>query len=242
MKKRLVVLLTAGCGLLCGAETSSAQAPAAVMLDPQAGGEPRLHISARPHKDGFIVQFKIPGFQSGRVIRDGETYDAVRLPGAQVTMEPGKPCLPVWHHAVPMPNGAGATVRILKEKVQVIEGVNVLPYYDVFPSQPDLDLFEKDDAVYGADAFYPAERCVLSAPVILNEERHLPLTVYPFRFNPVTRQLEVCTELRLEITFEGTDARNAAPPRRKAGPSWHEQKPKRSPSGIEGVELLTEGE
>ena len=56
-----------------------------------------------------------------------------------------------------------------------------------------------DPAIYGADAFYPAE-IVQPGPVQWQRGRRLlPLRVFPFRYNPVAGKLSYYPDVRITV-------------------------------------------
>ena len=59
-----------------------------------------------------------------------------------------------------------------------------------------------DPAIYGADAFYPAE-IVQPGPVQWQRGRRLlPLRVFPFRYNPVAGKLSYYPDVRITVRVE----------------------------------------
>ena len=138
----------------------------------------------------------------------------VEAPGYAADTTPGAPRLPLHGMVFNLPLSGRWEVsfesigsRILAERVTV--NAAPVPNLDLngpiapqdmatMPSAvPVVD--RPDPAIYAVDAFYPASPVVSGEPVQQGDQRILPVRVFPFQYNPVTRQLRYHPDLRLTV-------------------------------------------
>jgi hypothetical protein len=138
----------------------------------------------------------------------------VEAPGYAADTTPGAPRLPLHGMVFNLPLSGRWEVsfesigsRILAERVTV--NAAPVPNLDLngpiapqdmatMPSAvPVVD--RPDPAIYAVDAFYPASPVVAGEPVQQGDQRILPVRVFPFQYNPVTRQLRYHPDLRLTV-------------------------------------------
>ncbi len=138
----------------------------------------------------------------------------VHVPGYGRADEPGAPALPVWRTVVELPAGGDWHLSYDSPRAQVLaQTVNVpaTPVPDLAPfgtvhgkdpaelpsAVPTVD--RPDPAIYGANAFYPASPVVAGTVQWRQGQRLLPLQVFPFQYNPVTRQLRYHPDLSIRV-------------------------------------------
>jgi hypothetical protein len=75
--------------------------------------------------------------------------------------------------------------------------------------------------IYGVDAFYPASPVMAGEPVRQGDGRILPVRVFPFQYNPVTRQLRYHPDLLITVRcrIPGRDGSHDIPPHRLLQPT-----------------------
>ncbi len=153
---------------------------------------------------GMEIVYSVPGIHVTEVEVDGETYMNVALPGALLGNNEGAPNLPGVSRFIAFPRGAAYTVEILESRSRVFRDVDILPAPPI-PREGDTTppTYEKDMAIYGVDAPYPAEPVMASEPMQLRGVDAFVLGVTPFAYNPVSRELVVFSDFRIRITFQG---------------------------------------
>ena len=125
------------------------------------------------------------------------------------TSEEGLPDLPIYSECVIIPDQAGVTVNIISADYETI------PDIDIAPTQPfqlegrdDPMPFTKNENAYQQDQFYPGDVVGVSEPMIMRDFRFVQSVVYPFQYNPVTRELRVYSHIQYELQYSGYDNRN----------------------------------
>ena len=136
--------------------------------------------------------------------QDGVEGQSIVLSGIFLPGQAGMPDLPVVSRYVAIPGGADVVLNVKSQKTETITGVDMMP-------APELPLdddktpmrYIRDAKVYSTDAFYPAEPIVASQPMKIRDVDVVIVSVTPFQYNPVTKELIVTRELDLEVVFEG---------------------------------------
>ncbi|MGB3340995.1 MAG: C25 family cysteine peptidase [bacterium] len=147
-------------------------------------------------------------FSSHQVVIEDQLLDGVvqksfGVPSVFIA-EPGVPNLNAVSRYVAMPEGAQARVHIIDSRTEVYHNIEVAPAPNIPRDDDDSPLvYEKDMAIYGQDAFWPA------LPVRLSERKQIRgvdiviVGVMPFQYNPVTKELIVYKDIRFRIEFIG---------------------------------------
>ena len=126
----------------------------------------------------------------------------------------GKPNLPIVSRYVAIPRGATVKINVKNQVTETLHGIDIMP-------APELPLdddktpmkYYRDETVYNVDAFFPAEPIITSKPTKIRDVDVVILSVTPFQYNPVSKELIVTRQLNLEISFEGGDGTFGGDPR-----------------------------
>ncbi len=171
------------------------------------------------------------------------TANAVEVPDYALNDLPGTPRLPLRGLTFDLPaNGDWELTyelvgsRILDDRITIgavpvpdlnlngptsLEDLETLPSYVPTVNRPD-------PGIYGANAFYPASPVVAGEAIRQGDGRILPVRVFPFQYNPVTRQLLYHPDLRITVRMRGAQlppepAHNAGKRPAKARRSSHQR-------------------
>jgi len=153
----------------------------------------------------LYLEAELPQIQFGKArLQNGENYDNLIFPG-NAQNPPGSPNLPLLGEWILIPNGNDVTIS-------VIEGIpvyhNDLDLAPVQHHQPDLvdaktPEFIIDQILYSTDEFYPGEFTYLEPVKKKRGQECSILWIYPYQYNPVTRQLASYPDLEIHISFAG---------------------------------------
>jgi uncharacterized repeat protein (TIGR01451 family) len=164
---------------------------------------------AEPEGDGVEFTLQTTGLALGK---DGQ-WQAPALNGR--TQQAGAPSLPTYTTLVALPPEATVEVRVEETEVAVAVVRPVRPVPQLVPGGAFEDaagfatldearLEERmDAAVYGQDAFYPAQAYTISEPMYIRDLRVVQLTLYPVRYNPAGGQLYQAGRVEVSLVFRG---------------------------------------
>ena len=152
-----------------------------------------------------VITFSLSGFVRERETAEGVTYDRIKLEGRGTTYEIGLPELPAVHETVMIPGDRKARVEIVKWEEATLGGYKIWPFQT---PTTDLDYelpFVRNEGYYAGAATYPAEKVELGTPAVFRDIRVIPLSVYPFRWNPASKKLTVATKITVKLRYYGQD-------------------------------------
>jgi hypothetical protein len=120
----------------------------------------------------------------------------------------GKPELPMLNEIIGIPDNQKVKVRILEETSTTLSGYNVYPLQTPLKDKEISGEFEIDRDFYNSGRIYPEANVFLANPGIWRDVKIAGLHFVPFRYHPVSRELEVITSTRIEVEFYGRDDEN----------------------------------
>ncbi len=168
-----------------------------------------------------IIRFTVNGFWSEEVTDDGRTYHRLEFPDYATTLEIGKPELPVISEVIGIPGHSGVRAEVIDFKEEILTGYNVYPFQTPLRETEQRVKFDIDRAQYASNAFYPEHMVAISDPAIWRDLRVVTLKVNPVRYNPVTGELRVCSEITVRLEYSGTSDINVKDPlQRPVAPNY----------------------
>ena len=155
-------------------------------------------------KSNVTVNYSVDQFALTDFNVDGEPMLNIDLPGNLLFNNEGAPNLPGSGRYLAIPQGATAKLRITSSRTETFKNVSIAPAPRI-PWETEVDPMEyiKDMGIYTKNAFYPENHVQLSEPTIIRGVDVVMLGVTPFQYNPVTKELIVYRDLKIEVTFEG---------------------------------------
>jgi PKD repeat protein len=159
-------------------------------------------VSTNPEKAEVV--FSVPSFSLEDVNINGEMMKNVAMSGSFLFNDAGMPNLPGKGKYIAIPQGATPKLRIVSQRTETIHNVNIAPA-PVIPldNDPNPLEFNKNVAVYSANAYYPANPVQISGIQKIRGVDVVMLGFTPFQYNPVTRDLIVYKDIRVQLSFEG---------------------------------------
>ena len=136
---------------------------------------------------------------------NGYTGEAIHAgTGIALPADAGQPNLPSFSQFVAVPNGAAAHIEMGYRSMTTVRNVDLMAAAPLkFDTDDSPNTYEKDMAIYGRDAFYPEQPVTVSAPFSLRGVQTVAVTVVPFQYNPVTKELRVYDDLQFGVRFDG---------------------------------------
>lgn len=135
---------------------------------------------------------------------EGEVMYSVHLPKVFLPNNEGAPDLPAISKILAIPNGARVDVRIVSSRVETLENINIAPAPDIpaIPEEGEMK-YAKDMSIYSSDNFYPRNVVEVSDVYHIRGVESAAISVSPFQYNPVTKQLKIHRDMVIEVTYSG---------------------------------------
>jgi len=149
------------------------------------------------------VVFSVPEFTLQDVQADGQTMKAVSIPGVFLPNDEGMPNLPGTGKYIAIPQGSTPVVNIVSQRTDIIHNVSIAPAPQIpLENEPDHALV-KDAVTYSTNAFYPSSPVKISGIEQIRGVDVVTLGITPFQYNPVTKDLIIYKDLKVEVSFNG---------------------------------------
>ena len=157
----------------------------------------------RSQADVVQVVFSIDKFSIDPVVINGQSLKKVSLPGVFLSNDAGKPDLPGNSRYIAIPQGSTPHLKLVDFQVETISNVDLSPAPELpLDTQKDI-VYPKDAQVYNTNSFYPSNPFQISPVDQIRGTDVVMLGITPFQYNPVTRELKVYKNIKIDLTFEG---------------------------------------
>lgn len=154
---------------------------------------------------GVEINFSITKFYLKDVDVNGATMSVVQLPGIFLPNDEGAPDLAGTSRFIALPNGAKAQLNIIDYRTEVIDNIDIAPAFHIPKGNEDAPLsYQKDELIYSTNSFYPEEPFKLSEKTKIRGVDVVQLGITPFQYNPVTKQLKIYRDVKVQVTFSGS--------------------------------------
>jgi len=150
------------------------------------------------------VVFSVPEFSLDDVTVNGQNMKNVILPGTFLFNDQGKPNLPGKGNYIAIPTGATPKLTIVSQRTEIFHNVEISPAPRIPLDLEDGPLdYSKDMTVYSKNALFPESPVQISEIQQIRGVDVVILGITPFQYNPVTKDLIVYKDLKVELSFEG---------------------------------------
>ena len=154
-------------------------------------------------RDGLHISYNIGQMSLSQLNYRGEELSEISISAIGIPADAGSPNLPTESRMMAIPQGATASLRVVSFEKETLHDVNIAPALRIQSENEEPDMnYVKDMAIYGKDAFYPAEPFIMGSSYIRGVES-VTVAITPFQYNPVTKDLIVYTNVELVVEFEG---------------------------------------
>ena len=157
----------------------------------------------------IILNISISGMYVSGYMEDGKTFQRLELIEDRTTKEIGKPELPMLSELIGIPANKLVNVTILKKETTKLNNYLVYPFQTPTTDNPGghSNEFVMNKKFYNESNSYPENQIYLDKPGIWRDVKVTGLHIIPFDYNPSSGDLEVVTNLKLEIEFSGIDTK-----------------------------------
>ncbi len=153
---------------------------------------------------GVQINFSITQFEIEEIDIDGMIMKSIHLPEVFLPNDEGKPDLPGTARYIALPQGADASFEIISYRTEHITNFDLAPAPDIpLDTDPGPLKYEKDLNVYSKNDFYPKSPVILSEPQKVRGVDARLVGITPFQYNPVTKELIVYRDIKVQVSFLG---------------------------------------
>ena len=133
---------------------------------------------------------------------DGDMHQKIKALDAVAILKKGHPEVLKFTTNLQMPNEGVSTVNVISTSFDTKSDINLIPskgnlYRNI---NPETIPYEKA-GIYQQNNFYPGSLVVDGVPYIQRDVRGQTITLFPFQYNPILKQLRVYNKVRFEVNF-----------------------------------------
>lgn len=154
-------------------------------------------------RNGARVNYELGQFSLSQINYRGEEMSEISINAICIPNDAGLPNLPVESRMIAIPQGAKAQIDVVRAEKQTFQNVNIAPALRLQAENEDPEMnYEKDMKVYARNAFYPENPFTVSESYIRGVNA-INVSITPFQYNPVTKELVVYTDIELSVEYSG---------------------------------------
>ncbi len=173
----------------------------------------RLEVVSN-NRSNLELSLKIDEFSLESSSKSGIEGQNIVLNGIFLPNQAGMPDLPIVSSYVAIPRGADVVLNIKNQVTETVSGVELMPAPELPLDDDNSPMrYYRDEQVYSTNALYPANPIFASEPTKIRDVDVVLVSVSPFQYNPVTKELVVTRQLDLEVAFEGGNGTFGGDPR-----------------------------
>jgi hypothetical protein len=150
---------------------------------------------------GLTLEFTAPPFQIEEVTGPDGAYQRLHQPGSAKTSRKGYPELPATGTLIQVPSSGDLTIQVLENVYESLPNLEIGPVPRLSIKRSDK-FFIKDDKAYQFTDFLPGTIAALSPRETIRGVPVVRVMVYPFQWNPATKELLHSKQVRLRINFQ----------------------------------------
>jgi len=166
-------------------------------------GQQGISLKAQ-NVSGVTVNFSINQFSLDTRVINGESMQEINLEGIFLPNGEGAPNLPALSKYITIPQGSTASLEIVNVRKESYQNVEMAPAPRI-PLETERGplQYNRDLSIYSKNAFYPAQPAIISQNMKIRGLDVVMLSVTPYQYNPVTKELIVYRDLEVRINFSG---------------------------------------
>jgi len=153
---------------------------------------------------GVTLEMTLPPFETKGFNGPDGTYQKICLDGWAKTSKVGHPEVPMKAVLLQVPAKCGVQVQVLENVYETMDNYRIWPVPKLGLSEEGEQTteFVKDADAYSAASFYPGELASIRSGGVVRGTSVARLEIYPFQWNPGTKELRYYKKIRVTIRFD----------------------------------------
>lgn len=162
-----------------------------------------LHIE-KQNKQSLNLSFSVNSYQRLAIDVNGEKMEKINMAGSFLQNNEGNPDLPVISRYVAIPQGAEIKVNHSSNRTAKVNNILISPAPRIpLDTEKGPLQYKKNNEIYSKNAYFPSETVQVSEPMKIRGLDVVMISVSPFQYNPVSKELLISRDLNIELEFVG---------------------------------------
>ncbi|RLC46452.1 MAG: hypothetical protein DRI23_12365, partial [Candidatus Cloacimonadota bacterium] len=160
-------------------------------------------------KEVTEVEFSLDGYQMEEITENGQLYHKISYWNEGEYVQIGKPDLPCFSRLVTISDQGTPSLEIVSYEEEIISDIVIYPRQELqSESQANRSDFTIDEEYYSSGEVFPAVIGEVGTPAILRGLRVVNVTINPFRYDPVTKELSILKNVNVVVNTSGSGGEN----------------------------------
>ena len=160
---------------------------------------------------GKKIRYEMPGYELKQIEQDGSVFIKPEMLNAGSIANPGEPYLPTVSTFYAVEPGKSYSVQVNIEETETLNNIDVCPFESW---DPNLTGKITKGRSYERDSIYPSSIATVSEPIIFRDLTMVQVSVTPFQYNPVTKELSIIHSVEVELVENGMITEPFIPPKK----------------------------
>ena len=163
---------------------------------------PKVHILSNDNSS-TVIKINISGFDLKSTFSEGKSIQVVDLLSDVFSAKAGYPELPYISKILAVPDQAAVSVEVIETgEVHTFKNIQLQAARESWFEGKAVPAYKENAAVFQSDAVYPAEFAHLDKPAVFRDFRIARLSVYPLRYSPAKKELQVISSITIKINYD----------------------------------------
>ncbi|HLN52251.1 MAG TPA: C25 family cysteine peptidase [Lentimicrobium sp.] len=150
------------------------------------------------------LNFSMQHFSISETDIDGVKMNNISFSESLLPNDEGNPDLPGFGRYIAIPQGATPVLEITNMRVEHLYNMEIAPAPRIpLDTEKGPLEYHKNPQVYTRNEFFPAQPVQLNAPTQIRGVDVCMLSILPYQYNPVTKELIIYRDIEINIRFEG---------------------------------------
>jgi hypothetical protein len=149
-----------------------------------------------------VIKIEISGFELKDFISGDKQYQQIDLLSESFTNYPGYPELPYIAKVLAIPDHAGVSVEVLESgEIQTFNNIYLIPARESWIEGSPETPYSEDTDAYNSMIGFPGEFVQIDQPSVFRDFRIARVSVYPIRYIPAKKELQVVSYITVRINY-----------------------------------------
>ncbi|MBN2776451.1 MAG: T9SS type A sorting domain-containing protein [Bacteroidales bacterium] len=177
-------------------------------INPNKSIDPQIEV-VQSTENELIVKMDLNAYRLLEVETPRGAAFVVKSPECPNSYYKGAPDLPFITSSIVIPDQGGFKYEVISAQFETIENIEIAPSKGSIlrTIDPETVPYEYGRA-YQMNEFLPFDNAQMGEPFILRALRGSNITFYPFKYNAVSKELQVYTEIIVKIKFDQSNSTN----------------------------------
>ncbi|MBM4402845.1 MAG: hypothetical protein FJ042_00410, partial [Candidatus Cloacimonetes bacterium] len=166
----------------------------------------RVYQVVSESRDEMIVRFELPEWSIDHVKINGQEWQKIICADGGISSEAGYPEIISFGEAVGVPFDGDINIQVMDFRSTTFHNISLVPVSRVYSPKEYLveEEYEPNLLIYNSSAMFPAELVNKGERSFVGDRSFVTAQINPFRYRPLSKELEVISELTVRIRISGT--------------------------------------